>query len=168
MVRLSPGPNKDHRWSICICDARNEGACVSWPNVLHLRKAFVFILYASNVLTIQGTEVHEKLYFLFLERNTCIFETFNKISWNITWSDQRKNRCRPQKNHSNHSVFCCNKWRHKVITQNKEELSGSYFEKQFCWQSHRTGETSTLSQRKGRAPQPSITFSCQAGKGGSQ
>ncbi len=26
-------------------------------------------------------------------------------------------------------------------------------------------ETSTLSQRKGRAPQPSITFSCQAGGG---
>ena len=29
-----------------------------------------------------------------------------------------------------------------------------------------THRTSTLSQRKGRAPQPSITFSCQAGGGG--
>ena len=35
-----------------------------------------------------------------------------------------------------------------------------------CFRTTETG-TSTLRQRKGQAPQPSITFSCQAGGGGS-
>ncbi len=35
-----------------------------------------------------------------------------------------------------------------------------------AWRENIICLTSTLSQRKGRAPQPSITFSCQAGEGG--